>query len=68
MNCSECPYVKDGVCIVEKDTDCPIKVNLPLTKTELIPLDRYLNCWASKGLILKIHHLMEKCIRETGSP
>jgi len=67
MNCFECQY-EDGVCTIEDDSKCPIKIDLSLTKKELVLLDRYLNCWASKGLIRKIHHLMEKSIKETGSP
>jgi hypothetical protein len=60
--------VKDGVCMVESDSKCPIKVNIPLTKKELLMLDRYLNCWETKYIIKRIRNLKEKCIEETGSP
>jgi len=68
MNCKDCEYVKDGICIVDKDSKCPIKTNIPITKKELILLVRYLNCWEAKGIVLKINHLEEKLIEETGSP
>ena len=67
-NCKDCEYVKDGICMVDKDSKCPIKINLPLTKKELVHVDILLNCWEAKGIILKLKHVKEKLIKETGNP